>query len=254
MDSDWKRFFNSIAPEYDSEVFTRNTVAEVDFLIEELKLKNGASILDIGCGTGRHSIELARRGFSVTGVDISSGMLEQAQEKAEKAKVSIEFIESAAQDFTPSKKYDSVISLCEGALCLFNDSDDLWAKDMAIFGVISEALEVGKPFLVTVLSAFRMIREHKDEDVSTGKVNLINLTTKTRFEIDKSVSGNEIEGVERYYTPPELVRMINRVGLKADQFYGGTAGNWNRDFIKLDEIELMLIGHKKDHKGRSQKI
>lgn len=59
-------------------MFAKNTVKEVDFLLEELSLQQGGSILDVGCGTGSHSIELAKRGFFVTGLDLSSGMLARA--------------------------------------------------------------------------------------------------------------------------------------------------------------------------------
>ncbi|NBY12793.1 MAG: class I SAM-dependent methyltransferase [Actinobacteria bacterium] len=51
--------------------FTKGTVQEVDFLVDELELTSSMSILDVGCGPGRHSLELARRGFRVTGIDIS---------------------------------------------------------------------------------------------------------------------------------------------------------------------------------------
>lgn len=252
MTSDWKEFFDHIAPEYDSEVFTRDTVAEVDFLIEELKLESGASILDIGCGTGRHDVELAKRGFRVTGVDISSGMLAQARKKAAGAGVEIEFIEAPAQDFKPATMFDAAISLCEGALCLFAETDDIWAKDMAVFANIAEALPVGKPFLVTVLSAFRLIRASSDEDVASGKVDLFTLTTRDKVEVKRNGISSSIHGIERHYTPPELVRMANRVGLKIDNFYGGTAGNWGRRSIDLDELEIMVVGHRKDHTGRKK--
>lgn len=252
MASEWKNFFDQIAPEYDSEVFTRNTLAEVDFLLEELGLESGASILDIGCGTGRHDIELAHRGFKVTGVDISSGMLAQARKKASEAGVEVEFVECAAQDFKPTRHFDAAICLCEGALCLFAEEDDIWAKDMAVFANIAEALPPGAPFLITVLSAFRMIRGHSDEDVAAGNVDLFTLTTKSRIEIERNGVSAHVLGIERYYTPSELVRMVNRVGLKIDRFYGGTAGKWARRPIELDEIEIMAIGHRKDHKGKSK--
>jgi len=81
-ESAWKEFFDAHAPFYDQNEFTRNTGREIDFLLEELLLPHGASILDVGCGTGRHAIEFAKRGFAVTGLDLSSSMLAKATEKA----------------------------------------------------------------------------------------------------------------------------------------------------------------------------
>jgi len=50
----------------------RQTRAEVDFMVERLHLEPGARVLDLACGHGRHAIELADRGFRVTGADISA--------------------------------------------------------------------------------------------------------------------------------------------------------------------------------------
>ena len=90
--NEWVEFFDGHAPVYMSNPFTRDTVKEADFLVEELNLPPRSRILDIGCGTGRHSIELARRGYQVTGVDISSGMLTEAKKRAEEAGVSVEWV------------------------------------------------------------------------------------------------------------------------------------------------------------------
>ena len=48
--------------------FTRNTSQEVDVVIRDLKLQSGDKVLDVGCGPGRHALELARRGISCTAV------------------------------------------------------------------------------------------------------------------------------------------------------------------------------------------
>ena len=73
--NEWEEFFDGHAPVYMDNSFTKNTVEEAEFVLEELGLPAGGRILDVGCGTGRHAVELARRGYRVTGVDISSGML-----------------------------------------------------------------------------------------------------------------------------------------------------------------------------------
>lgn len=90
--SSWEQFFDAHAPIYDENIFTKNTVAEVDFLLEELSLRPGDCILDVGCGTGRHSIELARRGYTVTGLDLSAEMLARAEQAAKAASVSVRWV------------------------------------------------------------------------------------------------------------------------------------------------------------------
>jgi cyclopropane fatty-acyl-phospholipid synthase-like methyltransferase len=78
--STWERFFDAHAPIYEENLFTKNTIREVEFLLEELRLPPGGAVLDVGCGTGRHAIELAKRGYVVTGLDLSSQMLSRAAE------------------------------------------------------------------------------------------------------------------------------------------------------------------------------
>jgi cyclopropane fatty-acyl-phospholipid synthase-like methyltransferase len=59
------------------------TQSQVDFVVERLGLEPGARVLDVACGHGRHSLELARRAFRVTGVDLSPRSLELAREAAQ---------------------------------------------------------------------------------------------------------------------------------------------------------------------------
>lgn len=61
--NEWEEFFDGHAPVYMNNTFTKNTVEEVNFVLEELKLPPGSRILDMGCGTSRHAMELARRGY-----------------------------------------------------------------------------------------------------------------------------------------------------------------------------------------------
>ena len=85
----YEALFANYGKTYDKECFTQGTVGEVDFVERELGADRAKRILDIGCGTGRHAIELARRGYRVTGFDLSEGQLELARKKAAAAGVQV---------------------------------------------------------------------------------------------------------------------------------------------------------------------
>ncbi|MHC4638409.1 MAG: class I SAM-dependent methyltransferase, partial [Planctomycetota bacterium] len=90
---------------YDLLYRDKNYEKECDF-IEEIWNKFPGQIetvLDLGCGTGAHAVILAERGYEVTGVDRSSGMLSRARQKAENAGLEIEFHQSSIQDLQLEK-------------------------------------------------------------------------------------------------------------------------------------------------------
>jgi 2-polyprenyl-3-methyl-5-hydroxy-6-metoxy-1,4-benzoquinol methylase len=62
----YEELFHDFADKYDRESFTAGTIQEVGFIEKEINFNKALQILDIGCGTGRHSLELARRGYDVT--------------------------------------------------------------------------------------------------------------------------------------------------------------------------------------------
>ncbi|NLO73604.1 MAG: methyltransferase domain-containing protein [candidate division WS1 bacterium] len=107
----WEAFFDAYAAVYDENEFTHNTVREVDFLLEALELQPGATVLDVGCGTGRHAIELSARGYVVTGLDLSAGMLARARAKAREAGVQVEWIQGDAAQFSLPAPVEAVICL-----------------------------------------------------------------------------------------------------------------------------------------------
>ncbi len=67
----YEALFDNYGKKYDNENFTQGTLGECDFIEKEMKYDISKRILDIGCGNGRHSIELTKRGYKVTGVDLS---------------------------------------------------------------------------------------------------------------------------------------------------------------------------------------
>lgn len=90
---DWyQQLFEELGTKYLDFPVTQGTIQELDFIVALLELPKGSKILDVGCGAGRHSIALAKRGCQVTGLDYSHRMIELASEKAKRDGVMVEFV------------------------------------------------------------------------------------------------------------------------------------------------------------------
>ncbi|MCA9603363.1 MAG: methyltransferase domain-containing protein, partial [Myxococcales bacterium] len=83
---------------------------QCDFIEEQFGLSPGASILDVGCGSGQHAVELARRGYSVTALDLSSHMLRHAKMNAEEAGVNVTFVHGDMRAMSYDAKFDALLS------------------------------------------------------------------------------------------------------------------------------------------------
>jgi cyclopropane fatty-acyl-phospholipid synthase-like methyltransferase len=241
--SGWRTFFDGHAPQYMQNVFTRNTLAEVDFLIRELGLKPGVSLLDIGCGTGRHSVELARRGYQVTGIDLSSGMLAEAKKTAQDAGVQVTWIQVDAAQFSTEQRFDAVICLCEGAFGLLSSAEDALSQPLAILRNVADAMQPGARCLFTVLNGYAMVRRHGNEDVQKHAFDPQTCTEKSDCEPSQDLPAVTLR--ERGFMPTELVLLFQTAGLEVLHIWGGTAGSWNKQPIDLDEMEIMIVAQKR---------
>jgi len=238
----WEKFFDAHAPIYEDNVFTKNTLQEVDFLLEELQLPPGSSILDVGCGTGRHSVELARRGYLMTGVDLSSEMLARAASAAQKAGVKVEWIQSDATTFSFPPKFDAAICLCEGAFGLLGEGEDPIDQPLSILRNVSRSLKLQAKAIFTVLNGIAMFRRYQNKDVAEGIFD--------PFSIIESGEHSPREGFppvmvrERGFVPTELRLVFHLAGMYVVHMWGGTAGNWGRRTLDLDEFEIMVVARK----------
>mgnify|MGYP000076630291 CR=1 FL=1 len=213
--------------------FTKGTIQEVDFLVELMKLETGASILDVGCGPGRHSLELARRGFTTVGVDISSSFIELACNRAIEEKLNAEFIVADARDLQLSQKFDGAICLCEGAFGLAGDDDG----HQQILRGVHQALRPGSLFILTAINALSAAR-NEAFDSYTG-------TTSSR-EIITNVEGDskEVDIFTTAFTYRELKLLLENSGFKVLYGYGCTAGNFSKTLLSVDDIEIMMISQR----------
>lgn len=125
----WKTLFNSLYLKTDGDVVENdtNTKAEVDVLIDSLKLKKDDRVLDVCCGQGRHSLELGRRGFKyVSGVDRSRYLVRLARKRAANEKLSVQFSEGDARKLRlPQSSHDAIYLMGNSFGYFENEQDDL---------------------------------------------------------------------------------------------------------------------------------
>jgi cyclopropane fatty-acyl-phospholipid synthase-like methyltransferase len=117
----WQDFFDLQAPTYEQHDFTKNTIVEVQFLLDVLGLEKGMTVLDLGCGTGRHAREFARRGLRVVGVDFSGAMLAEAQKSSEG--LDVDYVQADITQYVHPSPVDGVICICEGGFGLIGQDE-----------------------------------------------------------------------------------------------------------------------------------
>ncbi len=257
----WREFFDSHAPHYLKNSFTQATVAEVDFILELFAPLPGSSVVDIGCGVGRHAIELAQRGFHVTGIDLSSGMLSQAREGALQAGVtileqpvweldiipagSVHFIQADATSFRAEGfLFDFGLCVCEGGFGLIEHAEDPVTHDLSILTTVFQALRPNAGFLLTAMNGYATIRHMKDEDVEAGAFEPTTMVAQYQNEWDLPEGKQTLQIRERLFIPPELIALLRHAGFEVLHLWGGTAGEWGRRNLKLDEVEMMAVCRK----------
>lgn len=225
--------------------FTGNTRQEVDFLLDLFDLLPGSHILDMGCGTGRHSVEFAKRGYRVTGVDLSEGMLNQARKAARQSKVDVEWIHADATTFSSDILFDAAVCLCEGGLGLIESQEDPVFHDLSILKNIYNSLRPNAPFCVTAMNGYATIRQMTDELVQNGRFDPATMVSQYEDEWDLPDGKKLMQIRERLFIPPEFVALLRHVGFSVEGVWGGTAGEWGKRPIKLDEIEAMYFSWKR---------
>src|ERR1700743_1553628 len=96
--------------------WTDRTGPEVDRVAKILQPRGDERVLDMACGSGRHSLELRRRGFGVVGTDISGDLIEIARRDAAEADLDVEFVQADLRALDYEEEFDLVLNLNDGAI------------------------------------------------------------------------------------------------------------------------------------------
>jgi len=249
----YESLFENYGRKYDRENFTQGTWGECDFIEKEIHYRKDLRILDVGCGTGRHAIELTKRGYSVTGIDLSKSQLVRARQKAEASGLNIPFLHQDARDLPYEEEFDVAIMLCEGGFPLM-ESDEM---NFAILKSVTRALKSPGKFIFTTLNGLfpifhsveKFCMDKREEGNAAYRNNHFDLMTFrdhniTEFEDDE---GNRKTLIcnERYYVPSEISWLLKSLGYTGIGIYGAKLGAFSReDKLSSDDFEMLVIAEK----------
>ncbi len=247
----YEELFTNYAKTYDTESFTTGTLGEVDFLEREFGYDKTQSILDIGCGTGRHAIELAKRGYRVTGIDLSENQLDRARQKAREAGVPIELMRLNACSLPFRNEFDFAIMLCEGGFSL-QETD---ALNYQILESAERALRSPGKLIFTALNAlFPLYHNVKDflsshPSGATTDACAFDLMTFRDHEAitvtDDDGNIKKLETDERFYAPSEISWYLSSLGFRRSSIHGSHLGSFSREHaLTTEDFEMLVIAEK----------
>lgn len=249
----YETLFENYGQKYDNECFTHGTIGECDFIEQEINHNKNFKIIDIGCGTGRHSIELAKRGYSITGIDLSESLLEKAIAKAKQNGLHINFLRHDARNLPFENQFDAAIMMCEGGFPLM-ETDEM---NFEILKNVSRSLKNKSKFIFTTLNGlfplFHSINDFHAEGVIEGNATYnsrnFDLMSFRDYNITKVVDDNgvekELECNERYYVPSEITWLMKTLGFTKIEIFGAKLGALSReDKLTTKDFEMLVIAEK----------
>ncbi len=224
---------------------------QVDFLVGRLDVPPSCEVLDLGCGDGRHSLELTRRGFRVTGLDLSEELLERARRRTADEGLDITFIQGDMRDPPAAHAYDLLVNFFTSFGYFREDGENA-----RVLEAISRALRPGGRFLMDYLNREYVISTLVPLDRRT--VEGMEVEQRRWITGNPSMAGGHVrinkqvrireDGAERsydesvrMYTLEELEAMMDRAGLTVTRTYGDFDGRP----VSGDAPRNILVGQTK---------
>jgi SAM-dependent methyltransferase len=203
------------------------TTGDIDAVERLLGLSPPARVLDLFCGTGRHCIELSRRGYDVTGLDYSAAYLALARERAEQKGLSARFVQGDAREVEWGCEYDAIIVMW-ASFGFFDDEDD-----RLIVSRMNHALRAGGWIYMEVKNRDWEVRhfspswDKQVEDVSLSGRSTVDLL-RSRLETIITYRRGDEEWSRfqswRLYSAHELKALLEDAGFKVTGIYGDSRG------------------------------
>ncbi len=249
----YELLFENYARKYDQECFVQGTAGECDFIEREIDRDTSVKIIDIGCGTGRHAIELAKRGYRVVGVDLSEAQLIRAREKAQEQGVKVDFRKHDARDLPFEGEFDLAIMLCEGGFSLM-ETDEM---NFEILKAATKALKSKGRLIFTTLNGLFPLFHSVNEFYKSAQKEGQSQCKECSFDLmafrdhntvvfdDDAGNKKELQCNERYYVPSEITWLLKTLGFKKIDIFGAKLGAYSRsDKLTPEDFEMLVVAEK----------
>jgi SAM-dependent methyltransferase len=215
-------FIRTMAKITDAQIY-----AECDFIEDSLGVAKGAMVLDLGCGTGRHAIELTRRGYQVVGYDLSLPMLARAADEAQERDQKLNFLQGDMRDMTFEDTFDGIYSW-NTSFGFFEEE-----KNAQVITRVHKALRMGGQFLLDVINRDFLIRQapslawfEGDGCICMDEMGIDWITSRMRVKRTMMMDdgrSKEIEYSVRVYSLHELGKILHDHGFRVAEVSGRTA-------------------------------
>ena len=235
---DYLRIYDFLTPE--------RSVMEVEGVVGLLGLPVGSAILDLCCGHGRHAVELAKRGYRVTGLDLSEVFLRHARETAEAEGVDVRWVEGDMRRIPFEGEFDAVINMFTAFGYLESEEED-----EEVLRQVYKALKPGGRFLLETMQREWLMRHfdpagvvrHADGLIVLEERDFDMLTSRCDVRVTMILPDGqrrEYGHAARVYTLTDLARMMRLAGLHLEKYYGGVDGS----MLGLDSRRLVVVATK----------
>ena len=206
--------------------------------------RTGPYILDLCCGFGRITLELARRGFTATGVDITAGYLDTAREEAAREGLETEFVRDDVRSFKREKSFDAAVNLYNSFGYFENPDDDLLFLKNAFY-----SLRDGGALIIDVLGKEIAVRDYTEAEWFE-RADCLVLTesepadswgsVRNRWILLKDGKRREKVFIQRLYAASELRSLLYRAGFSDVELYG----SWDKSPYDQYAQTLIAVGRK----------
>lgn len=222
----------------------KRTNQEVNFIERMLDIAHGSAIIDVPCGYGRHAVELAKRGYSVTGVELNRTFLAKAKENAREVGVRVRFHHGDMLKLRYKKQFDAAINIFT-SLGYFETDE----KDKRFFEGVHRSLKTQGRFIVDFTNRDWLVRNFKKKEQHRLPGNIMMLierefnpvSGKMKERRTKRLLAKEstrtTTSTLRLYAANELIAMAQSVGFVLESAFG----NFDGSPLSLTSRRIILL-------------